>query len=302
MNKENVKGLIIDVRNNGGGSLIDAVKIAGLFIDKGPIVQVKTREGSPYIFEDKDERINFSKPLIILTNIFSASASEILAAAMQDYGRAVIVGDVSTYGKGTVQSFTELDKLTNDNRYKPLGSIKITIQKFYRINGGATQLKGVIPDIILPNIYNYISDIGEKELEYVMPWSEIDKLPYNKWTSSYKISSLRMNSDKRVSRDSVFLAINDAALRLKQQKDQTKVTLSIDDYRKTQNKIKEDNKRLEEIQKREISGFKVKYLSDEMNEIENDTIKKSKFENWAKDIRKDVYIKECVNILKDINR
>ena len=149
---EGAKGLVIDLRNNGGGSLHDVVQMAGLFIEMGPIVQIKGREGAPYIMSDLDPRVQFDGPMVIMVNSLSASASEILAAAMQDYGRAVIIGSASTYGKGTVQRFIELDAFLPESmkNLSPLGSMKLTIQKFYRVDGGATQLKGVIPDIVLP--------------------------------------------------------------------------------------------------------------------------------------------------------
>ena len=150
---EGAKGLVIDLRNNGGGSLHDVVQMAGLFIETGPIVQIKGREGAPYIMSDLDPRVQFDGPMVILVNSMSASASEILAAAMQDYGRAVVMGSASTYGKGTVQRFIELDAFLPESMkiLSPLGSIKLTIEKFYRVDGGATQLKGVIPDIVLPD-------------------------------------------------------------------------------------------------------------------------------------------------------
>ncbi|MFO8087052.1 MAG: S41 family peptidase [Bacteroidales bacterium] len=161
---ENVDGLIVDLRNNGGGSLPDVVKIAGLFLDKGPVVQIKAMTGESRIMKDHKAGALYDGPLVILVNQGSASASEILAAAMQDYGRAVIVGSPSTFGKGTVQRFFDLDQMVRAKQYeefKPLGSIKLTTQKFYRVNGGATQLKGVKPDIVLPDRYAYV-DVGEK--------------------------------------------------------------------------------------------------------------------------------------------
>jgi len=155
LKEENVEGIILDLRNNGGGSLRDVVKMSGYFIENGPIVQVKSRKGSPEILSDRDPGVLYDGPLIVMVNEFSASASEILAAALQDYGRAVIVGSNSTFGKGTVQRFFDLDRaITGNNAIKPLGSIKLTTQKFYRVDGGSTQLKGVEPDIVFPDNYN----------------------------------------------------------------------------------------------------------------------------------------------------
>ena len=161
----NVNGIILDLRNNTGGSLNDVVDMSGLFIEEGPIVQVKSRQARPYVHQDRDERVQYAGPLIIMVNNMSASASEIIAAAMQDYGRAVIVGSASTFGKGSVQRFFDLDKaVSGSDELKPLGEIKMSVQKFYRVNGGSTQLKGVIPDVVLPDNYMYI-EVGEKEYE-----------------------------------------------------------------------------------------------------------------------------------------
>ena len=190
--RENPKGIILDLRNNGGGSLMDVVKIGGLFIKEGPIVQVKGRFSSPMILKDEDTATQYSGPLIIMVNEFSASASEIMAAAMQDYKRAVIVGS-NSFGKGTVQRIVEIDDDIRDEfaEGKPYGAIKLTIQKFYRINGGSTQIKGVAPDVQLNNIYSYIEQ-GEKEQDYAMPWTEISPVPYTCLLYTSQNSSGRM--------------------------------------------------------------------------------------------------------------
>ena len=175
---QNLEGVIVDLRNNGGGSLRDVIDIAGLFIEDGPIVQVKARDKSPYVYKDKNKSVSYKGSVVVLVNHFSASASEILAAALQDYERAVIVGASTTFGKGTVQRFYDLDKaLDNQKELKPLGNIKITTQKYYRINGGSVQLKGVTPDIILPDRYNYV-DVGEKDYDHAMDWTQIDAVDY----------------------------------------------------------------------------------------------------------------------------
>ncbi|MEO1715046.1 MAG: S41 family peptidase, partial [Bacteroidota bacterium] len=178
LKKENVRGIILDLRNNGGGSLRDVVTMSGFFIEKGPIVQVKARGRSPEVLEDNDPSVKWDGHLIVMVNQFSASASEILAAALQDYERAVIVGSTSTFGKGTVQRFYNLDRaIPGYSELKPFGEIKLTTQKFYRIDGGSTQLKGVTPDIILPDMYSYI-ETGEKEQEYPMNWTQIAPVPH----------------------------------------------------------------------------------------------------------------------------
>jgi carboxyl-terminal processing protease len=182
LKQENVKGVILDLRRNGGGSLEEAVKLTGLFIKEGPVVQVSGPEGEAMIDEDPDGgSILYDGPMIVLTSRFSASASEILAGALQDYGRALIVGDVSTHGKGTVQNlnslraFPGLTRATNDP-----GALKITIRKFYRAGGASTQLKGVMPDIVLPSVLNYSKDIGEIALENPLAWDTIPSARFDK--------------------------------------------------------------------------------------------------------------------------
>ncbi|HMQ63621.1 MAG TPA: carboxy terminal-processing peptidase, partial [Flavilitoribacter sp.] len=194
-----VNGIILDLRNNGGGCLIDVVKMSGFFIEDGPIVQVKSRGQKPEVMMDTDSKVQYDGPLIVLVNYNSASASEILAAALQDYGRAVIVGSNSTYGKGTVQRFIDLDRtIRGFDNYKPLGELKLTVQKFYRINGGSTQLRGVTPDIVLPDSYYFIPT-GEKETENAMAWSEINPVDYNQRVLKLDhLDQLKQRSEARV--------------------------------------------------------------------------------------------------------
>ena len=194
--KDNVEGIIFDLRSNGGGALEDARRISGFFVKKGPIVQVKKHSGEIDILEDRDNKILFDKPLIILTNRFSASASEIFAAAMQDYGRAIILGGADTHGKGTVQAIISLNQGPLRSLFSDgLGALKVTIQKFYRINGGSTQFKGVVPDVIVPDPYSYTKS-REKELDYALPWDKVPVLKYKKWTKH----SLHLDKIKKLSK------------------------------------------------------------------------------------------------------
>ena len=212
---EGAQGIILDLRNNGGGSLSEVVDMSGLFIDEGPIVQVKSRQRKPYVLEDEDPAVQYQGPLIVLVNHFSASASEIIAAALQDYNRAIVVGGSSTFGKGTVQRFHELDRfIVGNNDLKPLGEVKITTQKFYRVNGGSTQLKGVVPDIILPSPYNYI-DAGEKDLETPLGWSEIEPVDHNQHVMVLPDRELLAGaSKKRVASNPKFQLIEERAHQL----------------------------------------------------------------------------------------
>nr|MBC8146491.1 carboxy terminal-processing peptidase [Bacteroidota bacterium] len=296
----NIDGLIFDLRNNGGGSLPDVVKIAGLFIEKGPIVQIKSRYGNPEVLRDLDSEVNYNGPLVILVNEFSASASEIFAAAMQDYERAIIIGSTSTFGKGTVQRFFDLDKFSNAqaNDFKPLGAIKVTTQKFYRINGDATQLKGVKPDIILPDIYSYM-EIGEKEMDYPMQWSEISAVQYKPWVSTYSIEDLKNNSKGRIKSNSTFKLIDENAERLKKQRDDTKQTLNLDKYRKAQEELKISTKDFNEKIK-QPTGVTVFSLSEDLLQINSDTSKIARTKDWHVELKKDNYIKEAFTILGEI--
>jgi len=210
INKEGIQNVILDLRNNGGGSLMDAVDIAGSFIQNGPVVQVKDGRQRVQVLSDNDATVDFDGNLVILVNEFSASASEILAAAMQDYRRAVIVG-TPTYGKGTVQRFTDLDRMlpARYNEFKKLGSLKFTMQKFYRINGGATQRKGVTPEIVLPDIYSYI-DFGEKEEKWAMPWDEIKPVNYTPdYTAIPNYNLIEAKSKERVAKSKEFTLIDE---------------------------------------------------------------------------------------------
>lgn len=300
LNKENIKGLVLDLRNNGGGSLQDVVDIAGLFIKKGPVVQIRTSEGDLHVLADRDAAVHYDGPLVILVNEFSASASEILAAAMQDYGRAVVIGSSSTFGKGTVQNILDLDETVSSSYsdYKPLGAMKLTIQKFYRINGGATQLKGVVPDIILPDEYAFF-DAGEKELEYAMPWDEIAPVPYDETKSVKNMEKIQQKSQKRVASNEYFSLINEKAKKLKENSENSLVPLNLEEYRKRQDVLQKENKKYENLAK-EMAGVDVVCLQSEKAGLDADSVKASVAKEWYKSIRSDMYIGEALNVLEDI--
>jgi len=301
LKNENVNGIIIDLRNNGGGSLQDVVDMAGLFIKKGPIVQVKSRYGKPYILKDKDSKIQYNGKLIIMVNTLSASASEILAAALQDYNRALIVGTPTTYGKGTVQRIISLDQMLSSgfDDVKPLGSLRLTTQKFYRINGGATQLKGVVPDVILPDIYDYV-DIGERELDDVIPWDEILPANYEQWQKEkYVTNSIIDNSKKRIKNNKTFNLVVENSKRLKKQTDETIVDLNLKKYRTKNKNKKEESKKFENMFK-ENTKLKISSLGVDLDKIKGDSTKIASSKEWIKALNKDVYIEEVVNIFNDM--
>ena len=301
LKEEKVDGIILDLRYNGGGSLPDVVKMAGLFIDKGPIVQVKSKIGQPHVMDDNDPTVEYDGPLTIMVNSNSASASEIMAAAIQDYKRGIIVGtSPSTFGKGTVQRFFNLDDYLPPQyaNIKPLGQVKITTQKFYRINGGATQLKGVIPDIILPDPY-YLLDQGEKEQDYPMIWDEITPAAYLPLNPAYSIDKLKSNSEARLKNNEGFTILENAAKRLKKQKDSTIVSLNFGKYTAEQKRYKAEAKRMEELDK-EIPGIEIASLKVDAALISEDTAKTNKAKEWHKNLKRDIYLNETIAIMDDM--
>lgn len=299
--KENkVNGIILDLRNNTGGSLNDVVDMSGLFIEQGPIVQVKSRQAKPYLHMDRDDKVQYDGPFIILVNAMSASASEIIAAAMQDYKRAVIVGG-NTFGKGTVQRFFDLDKAIGGNdELKPLGEIKMSVQKFFRVNGGSTQLKGVTPDIVLPDNYMYI-DAGEKEYENAMPYTEIPPQPFSQNVAVIEnMKTLKEKSAQRVKADKRFADVEKNAKRFKDNKDDTKSSLSLAAYSQKMDMLEKEAKQYEGLFKEDIKGFNVKNLPQDVSSIEADPSKKGRNEEWLKEMKKDFYLTESLNIMKDL--
>ncbi len=298
---ENVDGIILDLRYNGGGSLPDVVDMAGLFIDKGPVCQVKQKANPAQVLEDREVGIVYDGPLTVMVNSNSASASEIMAAAMQDYNRALIVGtSPASFGKGTVQRFFNLDDYLPPAyaNIKPLGEVKITTQKFYRINGGTTQLKGVIPDVVLPDPY-YLLDQGEKEQDYPMAWDEITPAKYATLKQAYSISQIKTNSAERIKNNPGFTILNDAAKRLKKQKDNTVVSLNFDKYVAEQKAYKEEAKKMDALDK-EIEGVEVIALKADAFP-ESDTVKVNKNKDFYKALKKDIYLNETVSIMNEMN-
>lgn len=297
---EGVDGIILDLRNNGGGSLRDVVKMSGFFIGEGPIVQVKSRAYSAEVLTDVDPTVQYDGPLVVMVNNRSASASEILAAALQDYGRAVIVGSNSTFGKGTVQRFIDLDRtLRGFDNVKPLGQIKLTTQKFYRINGGSTQLRGVTPDIILPDNYSFI-ETGEKEQEYPLPWTEIAAVDYKQNVLELShMDKIRKRSKMRVAEDQNFDKISSNAARLKKVRDQTSYPLSLTAFQDVEERKEKDADQYKDLFD-EIINPSAHNLAIDLPTIENDESKKERNENFLESVSKDGYIYEVLGIMHDI--
>lgn len=298
LKEQKVDGIVLDLRDNGGGSLSEVVEMGGLFIPSGPIVQVKKRDGKTDQLNDKDPSIVYDGPFVVMVNRNSASASEIMAAAMQDYKRAVIVGTQS-FGKGTVQSFLELDNylLPQFDTLKPLGSLKVTMQKFYRINGGTTQLRGVIPDITFPDAYFYI-DGGEKELDNPMPWDEIQKANYQA-TTGLKLDKLKKQSQERMKKSKEFALVDMEAKTIKSKKDDSKYSINLEKYAAEVKKNREDNKKYDDLRK-DLKGFDVTLMQVDLERLAADTNKLNREKKWALNLKKDFYLQEAANVISDM--
>jgi carboxyl-terminal processing protease len=294
---ENVNGIIVDLRNNGGGSLTDVVEIGGMFIDKGPIVQVKSRDAMAQSLNDRAPGLLYDGPLAILINQGSASASEILAAAMQDYKRAIIIGSTS-FGKGTVQRVFGLeDFYRGEENLKPQGSIKLTLQKFYRVNGGSTQLKGVTPDIKLPDAFELI-DIGERKDDNSLAWDQVAKADYKPYKQSVDFGKLVELSNKRTANNESFKIISQNAARMKQQYDENKYSLNLVKYQEQIKEAKDLSKKLEELDKVKTTTTVFNLKSDKTS-IQKDTVSIRRNEEWVKALKKDAYISEATNVILD---
>jgi len=298
LKEKNIDGIILDLRDNGGGALVDAVDITGLFIDSGPVVQVKNSFGDKRILSDKDETILYDGPLVVLVNQFSASASEIVAAALQDYGRAVVVGGVHTHGKGTVQTIIDLNDhipILHFKKYDDLGALKIMIQKFYRVNGGSTQYKGVEPDIVFPSLFDHLKS-GERYLDYSLPWDRIEAVEYTPYSGvKLDLDRLRSRSLTRAEKNEGLKIIKEETERAKKRSDETSVSINIDDMRKKREEAR--------LVREKVGAHYRKYRQeageslDKSDAGDNET---NSVEAWLKDVNEDPYIGESVNIIEDI--
>lgn len=301
LKREGVDGLIMDLRYNGGGSLYDVVQIAGYFITEGPIVQVKDRDGNPAILRDRDRSVLYDGPLAIMVNQFSASASEIFAAAMQDYNRGVVVGSTSTYGKGTVQRNIGLDRATSigPTGNSDLGTVKLTLQKFYRINGGSTQLKGVTPDIVIPDQAEYLK-YRERDDPNALPWDEIQRIGYLAQRQAYDTQALRLSSKARVEAHPGFRAIRETVSIL--EKSNARVySLNLNRYRQEQKSIRDAISRVDDTNKA-LGRLAIALLPQDLERLKADKDKLERREQWMRNLEKDIHLQETVNIVKDMSQ
>lgn len=296
LKEQGIDGIIMDLRNNGGGSLSTVVDMVGLFAKEGPVVQVKSSRGKQQVLDDKGTDIIWDGPLVVLVNNFSASASEIFAAAIQDYKRGVVIGSKHTYGKGTVQNLIDLNELLKKQPYGDLGALKVTLQKFYRINGGSTQKEGVLSDIVLPDRYSYI-DMGERDLEHAMPWDKIDRASYVPYNNDF--SPVIKSSRERIQNNPQFVLIDENAKWINQRKDEKKFDLNFDKYEVRQKEIEETAKKFKPISEYK-NNLTFVSLPSEIQRVETDSLLKIKRDRWHENLESDVYIEEGVNILRDL--
>ena len=296
---QGVEGIILDLRSNGGGSLQAATEIAGLFTERGPQVQVKSFQNGTRSKGNRDGKIYWDGPLVVLVNQHSASASEIVSAALQDRGRALIVGpSKSTFGKGTVQNMFDLDRAVSGplNELKPLGAIKITTEKFYRISGGTTQLMGVVPDVILPGAYDKI-EVGEKEYPNALPVDYIEPtqyVPETKWGKAF--DTAKKESADRVAKNEGFAAFGPYAEWIKTNDEDRMVPLNFEAYTALQDEIKEKTKDFKKLGRMQDS-LGIAALPDQLLMFESDSAQADIYQKWFKGLSKDLILAESLQII-----
>jgi carboxyl-terminal processing protease len=293
-----VQGIVMDVRDNGGGSLKTVVDIAGLFIDQGPIVQIKSAAGKKEVLFDKDPKVQWDGPLVVMINEFSASASEILAAAIQDYKRGVIIGSKQSYGKGTVQNVIDLNQFVRGSNYGDLGALKTTTQKFYRINGGSTQLEGVKSDIAIPDRYAYLK-MGERDIDNAMPWDKIDPADYQVWNKQNNFDAAIAKSRARMINNAQMKLIDENAKWLDERNKENVYSLNIDKFKAEQKALEDKSKKYKSLADYK-NAFVFKSLPYEVEAMKNDSALKEKRDSWHENLSKDIYIEEAIHILNDL--
>lgn len=292
----NVEGIVMDLRDNGGGSLETVVKMTGLFIDKGPVVQVKPAGGKAQILPDSDPKVQWDGPLVVMINNYSASASEIFAAAIQDYNRGIIIGSKQSYGKGTVQNVFELNEFVRGNQYGDLGALKTTTQKFYRVNGGSTQLEGVKSDIVMPDRFSFM-ETGEKDEKSALPWDKIEPANYTPLQVNY--DKVIANSKKRIATNDNFNLISENAKWINDRKEDNSISLNYAAYKKEIADIESQTKKFKSLEKYK-NNLNFTSLPYELELMANDELLKEKRERWHAELVKDIYMTETLNVLTDL--
>ena len=297
LKKEGIEGLVLDLRNNGGGALQTVVDMTGLFIETGPIVQVKSIGNRKKVLYDKDPSVFWDGPLVILVNQMSASASEIMAAALQDYERAVVIGSDNTFGKGTVQNVLDLNRFLSNSDFD-LGALKITTEKFYRINGGSVQLKGVESDIVTPNTYSHI-EIGEADEKNPLEWDQIDKAQFRKWDGYYNLESVINDSKLRISKNELFSLIDQNAKWFSERRKNKSYSLNYNTFKNEQNNNKLKLKKFDRI-KDYNNNLNFNLLSDQSSKIKDSEEYKENRKRWHNRLKSDIYINESINVLLNL--
>jgi carboxyl-terminal processing protease len=296
---EGVQGVVFDLRENGGGSLGDAVAMAGLFMPSGPMVQVQDSRGGTQVLLDKDARVQYNGPLVVLVNKHSASASEILAAAIQDYKRGLIVGTASTYGKGTVQRIVDLDGTlpATFSALKPLGSLKFTMQKFYRVTGSSTQFKGVASDIVLPDVASYL-DEGEQEADYPLKWDEIKSASFQAWDHQPNYTKLAAASKARVAASPSFQQMKALVHHLRQRRQETVVSLQFTKFRARQHQLQVESDKYDVLQAT-AKPLALAPLTADRQALGGDSVLLNRAMRFTRGLPKDLTVGEAVALLKD---
>lgn len=298
MKTKKVAGVILDLRSNGGGLLQDAVDITGELIDQGPVVQVRDSRGKKDVLGDDDKGVAYDGPLVVLVDQFSASASEILAGALQDYHRAVIVGTASTHGKGTVQTLADLDRVSGSKQ--DLGVLKLTIEQFFRVSGDSTQRHGVTPDILLPNPNGYIES-GESSLDHALPFVHIDPVPHDDWHLTAKIPQLAGKSAARVAKDPLLSKIANAVAVLKARKDDTNVPLQMKAWEDRRKQQKAELDAASPDMDKVTPRLTVTTVEDTPVPAPGPGGKADdRLTKWKDSLARDPWVDECVSILADM--
>lgn len=294
---EKVEGIVMDLRGNGGGSLPEVVKMAGLFIEDGPICQVKGREQTqPVQLKDRDKEVVYSGPLTVMVDEYSASASEIFAAAIQDYKRGIIVGSTSTYGKGTVQRTIPLNPESEfqlgTKKQEDLGTVKLTLQKFYRVNGGATQLKGVVPDVVLPD-RNELFKFREKDNPTALSWDEIEKASYSPWTSTFSTDAVVAAANQQVKTNTLFSGLQQKIQWINKQNDKD-YPLNLNQYKEEQRQLKDAYKGLDSLLKLRTE---LKIQNADVDSVRYaDKEKAERNKQFLGRLKSDIYLDEAVKV------
>ena len=293
-----IEGLVLDLRNNGGGSLRAAVDMGGLFIKNGPIVQVASNGEDKEVLKDRSNKTEWDGPLVIMVNSLSASASEILAAAMQDYKRAIVIGSKQTYGKGTVQNMIDLNQWLRKNDLGDMGALKLTTQKFYRVNGGSTQLEGVKSDVVMPDRYSYI-EVGERDYDNPLPYDKIEPAEYDIWEGSSDFKEIIDKSKARMAISEQLKLIDENANWIKTKRDEMEVNLNYNAYYAETLKRKEETEKFKAVLKYD-NKMKYSSVAEEIVLMKQDTTLREKRKRWHRNLSKDIYVEEAVNVLEDL--